>query len=253
MARVSRRNLNTPFLHIMVQGINKDYIFDKDYYKELYLNLIKEHNAEKNVDILAYCIMSNHAHFAVYNEDKEALGKLMQEVNLNFSKMYNKRENRCGALFRNRYRVQPIFDERQLLNCINYIHLNPVKAKMVKKCEDYKYSSFMDYKMNRELAKAQILQRIFGEKFDYIESFKNRQDRLFMDIDEYSDADFKKYIGIVLQEFIKENQKNIVDIFLDRYCLKALIKYLKEECGIPYVNIQNYFEIPRGTMNRLKI
>lgn len=92
--------------------------------------------------------MSNHVHFTIYVEDINELSQLMFKVNSKYAQMYNKKNNRCGVLFRNRYQIQPIFNERQSLNCIDYIYKNPVKAGMVSRCEDYKFSSYNDYKKN---------------------------------------------------------------------------------------------------------
>ena len=62
--------------------------------------------------------MNNHAHFLVYTEDIKQSGKFM----LLYSNFYNLRENRCGVIFRNRYRAEAIKDMKNLINCIKYIH-----------------------------------------------------------------------------------------------------------------------------------
>lgn len=76
MPRIARKDLNTPFLHVMVQGVNKEYIFNKSEYIERYLKIIKKNNEKYKVTILAYCIMNNHAHFLMHAENIEKLGKL---------------------------------------------------------------------------------------------------------------------------------------------------------------------------------
>lgn len=252
MPRISRKNLNTSFLHVMVQGVNKDYIFNKDYYKKQYLELIKKFKNEFNIELLAYCIMSNHAHFAIFNEDKETLGKFMHKANFEYARLYNKAENRCGVLFRNRYNIEPIYNQKHLANCINYIHLNPVKAGMVEKCEDYKFSSYMDYMKNNGLATSDILHQIFGKNFDYTSMSKKQCGRLFMDVDPYSTSEVKECIQAGICEFEKINNLRIADCFEDKNYLKLLVKYLKEECAIPYFSIQEYFEMTNSTFNRIK-
>lgn len=144
MPRVSRKDLQTPFLHVMVQGVNKEYIFKNEEYIEEYLNIIEQKKENYNFLILAYCMMSNHAHFLIYTENVEEFGKFMQKVNLKYSMFYNKNENRCGIVFRNRYKAEPIYDIKYLVNCIKYIHENPVKAKIVEKC-DIKYVEIQNF------------------------------------------------------------------------------------------------------------
>ena len=90
MPRLARKNLNTPFLHIMIQGVNKEYIFNENKYIEKYLEIIDKEKENYNFTILAYCIMNNHAHFLVYVEDIKNFGKFMQKLNLIYAQMYDK-------------------------------------------------------------------------------------------------------------------------------------------------------------------
>ncbi|MBQ3414896.1 MAG: transposase [Clostridia bacterium] len=251
MSRKSRKDLNTPFLHIMVQGVNKEYIFNKKDYIIKYLELIQENKKEFEVTIIAYCIMNNHAHFLVYTENIEKFGKYMQKINLNYAQMYNKTQNRCGILFRNRYQAEPIYDKKYLINCIKYIHDNPVKAGIVKKCEDYKYSSYNNYMNNAEECTSPIMQEIFGKNCNYELLFKRVHDIRFMDDKEsYNNSD--EYIIGGIEEFIIENKICVIDIFQNRKLLIKLIFFLKQNCNIKYNEIRNYLDIPRGTMENLK-
>ena len=101
MPRIARKDLNTPFLHVMVQGVNKEYIFENEQNIKKYLKIIKENKNNYKFEILAYCIMNNHAHFLVYTKDIKLFGKFMHITNLLYAKMYNKENNRVGVLFRN--------------------------------------------------------------------------------------------------------------------------------------------------------
>ena len=134
MPRIARKNIDTPFIHVMVQGVNREYIFEKKSDIELYLSLISKNIENYNLTIMAYCMMNNHAHFLMYVEDIKELGEFMKKCNLQYAQMYNKEKNRVGTLFRNRYRTEPIYNIKYLINCIKYIHNNPVKANIVKKC-----------------------------------------------------------------------------------------------------------------------
>lgn len=253
MPRLARKYLTTPFLHVMVQGVNKEYIFNKESDMELYLKIIQEYYPNYDADILAYCLMCNHAHFAIYTEDVKELSKLMHKINLKFAQIYNKENNRCGVLFRNRYKIQPIYSLKHLANCINYIHENPVKAKMVSKCEDYKYSSYKDYKLKKGMARNKILEQLFGKNCNYLKLFEKSGGKMFIDIDKPCLAEINEHIINGISEFKDENKKMLQDLFIERDTLKLLIKYLKEECEIPYVFIRAFFEMSRGIMDDLKI
>ena len=236
----------------MIQGVNKEYIFNKNEYIENYLNIIKENKVNYNFTIMAYCIMNNHAHFLVYTENIEDFGKFMHKVNLLYAQMYNKKENRCGVLFRNRYKTEPIYERKHLLNCIKYIHNNPVKAKIVSRCDEYKYSSYTDYINNKGVAKSKILEEIFGSNCNFAELFKETVNMRFMDIDTESREEINEYIISGLRKFEKDYEKTTFEILSSRDLLKKLIYYLNSELRLKYVEIRDFFEIPRGTMDDLK-
>lgn len=252
ISRLARKDLNTPFLHVMVQGVNKKYIFNKDSYIKKYMNLLKKYNSEYDVNILAYCIMNNHAHFLIYVENISELGKFMHKVNCEYAKEYNKNENRCGVLFRNRYQAEPIYDIKYLINCIIYIHQNPVKANIVSKCEHYHYSSYNDYLTNTGVSNNKILNEIFGKNCNYLKLFKEIQYKMFIDIDEDDYENVKGYIIKGIEEFKKQHSKKLFEVFAERDILKKLIRFLNNDCGIKYVYIRDFFEIPRGVMDKLK-
>ena len=228
--RIARKNLNTPFLHVMVQGVNKEYVFNTKEYMKKYLEIIKECREKYDFEILAYCIMNNHAHFLVYTENINDFGKFMHKVNLLYAQMYNKKENRCGVVFRNRYKTEPIYDRKYLINCIKYIHNNPVKAKMVEKCEDYEYSSYNEYINNMEITKSKILNEIFGEHCDYAKLFNQSFDKKFMDIEDYNIEMRKEYMAEGIREFVFKFSYTVEDILSYREVFRKLIAFLNVEC-----------------------
>ena len=134
MPRIPKEYINTSFFHIMVQGINKEYVFNNNKDKEKYLKIMKDTKEEINdIQIVSYCVMDNHVHILIYIEDTNNLIKFMHKVNLKYAKYYNKKYDRVGYVFRDRYKTQPIFYEKHLYQCIDYIHQNPVKAHMCRK------------------------------------------------------------------------------------------------------------------------
>ena len=172
MPRRARRSLETCFFHVIVQGINREYIFKKEEYIKKYFQLLLNKSDEYSVMILAYCIMNNHAHFLMYVDDVVKMGKCMKSVNTSYAKYYNKQVKRVGYVFRDRYLSEPIMSERQLYNCIAYIHYNPVKAKMVNRLEDYQYSSYLDYTKKKGIITDEKLILIFGSPYDYLNLFQ---------------------------------------------------------------------------------
>ncbi|MBR3153038.1 MAG: transposase [Clostridia bacterium] len=161
MPRVARSLMRSGYYHVIIQGLNKEYIFSKKEYIEKYKSIVHKKLEDSDVVILGYCIMNNHAHFLFYCEKVENLSKFMQRVNISYSNYYNKRKDRVGYVFRDRYFSQEIINQKQLFNCLKYIHYNPVKANICRNMNEYKYSSYNEFINDREI-------EIWGRFFSFI-------------------------------------------------------------------------------------
>ena len=123
---------------------------------------------------------------------------------------------------------------------------------MVAKCEDYRFSSYNDYKMNKGVANCEIIKKIFGEGCSLNELFAKKSGRIFMDIDKPTISEINEHIMNGTREFQEISNKKISDIFCERDTFKHLIQYLKEGCGISYVWIMKFFDISQGAIDSLK-
>lgn len=79
MPRVARNHSQSKYHHIVVQGVNKSYIFKHPQFMNKYKQIVIDNLKDSNVVILAYCIMSNHAHFLIYSSDWSYISKFMQK------------------------------------------------------------------------------------------------------------------------------------------------------------------------------
>lgn len=140
MARLARIVLPGYPHHIIQRGNRRqDVFFVEDDY-QYYLDLLKEWCAKEDVEIWAYCLMTNHVHLIVMPEIKSNLAKAIGGVHRRYTCMVNRRENWKGYLWQGRFSSYPM-DENWLLKAAAYAELNPVKAGMVKNAEDYRWSS----------------------------------------------------------------------------------------------------------------
>ena len=236
----------------MVQGVNKEYIFNDKKHIEKYLEIINENMKDYNLTIIAYCIMNNHAHFLMYVEDIEELGKFMHKSNFLYARMYNEEKKRVGVLFRNRYQTEPIYDVKYLINCIKYIHNNPVKAGMARACEDYQYSSYKDYINNTGVSQSKIMKKIFGDNCNYSQMFRETAERRLADVEKEEKNTIEGYIVGGIRQYIKEFSDDISEILSNREQFKRLVRYLKEKFGLRYVEIRDFFGMSKGAMDSLK-
>ena len=95
----------------------------------------------------------------------------MKSLNTAYAHFYNKSEKRVGYVFRDRYLSEAIRSERQLYNCLAYIHYNPIEAKIVSLPDKYRYSSYIDYQKNTGIVDDETLRLVFGSKYQYMEMF----------------------------------------------------------------------------------
>lgn len=238
MPRRARRILESGYLHLIVQGINRECIFERGSNIKRYYDLLVSKREESEVDILAYCIMSNHAHILVYADKIENVSRYMKKVNTAYATYYNKQTNRVGYVFRDRYKSKAVKDEWYLYNCISYIHYNPVKAGMVNEPSEYKYSSFNDFYSKTGVVSNKTLKLIFGgikhykEMFDFIHSIdvndadmekKDNGENYLCDID-ISDKEKLKEECIKLKQKNMSNRKIALMIGIDRNKVDRILK-----------------------------
>lgn len=243
MPRKGRYLLNGKLCHYIVQGINKEYIFEEKDDKNKYLSLLKKYYKKYKIDVICYCIMDNHTHLILYSDNINNISEFMRIVNSLYAMYYNKRRNRVGYVFRDRYKSVLILDRRQLLRCIKYIHMNPVKANIVKNESEYEYSSYKDYINNSGFLNQRILDFLFLKSQDYIEKFKEI---------EYIDIYNKKIcLNDVLEEFLFKEKKNINQIKSDKKILIEFIKYLEvKQYKYSKQELANIFGINKATVYR---
>lgn len=119
------------------------FLSDEDRYR-FYL-LLQEGTCRFGYRIHAFCLMTNHIHLAL-QVSEIPLSCVMQNISFRFTRWINRRQKRTGHLFQGRYRAILVDgDSSYFLELVRYIHLNPVRAGMVKDPEEYPWSSHNAY------------------------------------------------------------------------------------------------------------
>ena len=229
MSRQARNQLKTNLFHIMVQGINKSYIFNDSIDIKYYIKLLYEFNSQHNIQIIAYCVMNNHTHILIKCEKINELSKYMKMVNVKFSRYYNKKHNRVGYVFRDRFKSQGIYSEKHMYNCIRYIYENPVKAGICKKPEEYPYSN---YSINKK-----------------IDIYNNEDNWAFIDTEE----DTNKCCEVMLKEILKKNNIDFVELKNNRDILYDIVKIMSKRYNYSLRKISEKLGIGRESIRKLNI
>ena len=144
MPRHARVLSENKIYHIVLKGINANRIFFSDNDYKLFIKYFKEACIDYNVEIIAYCLMSNHIHF-VLKFNNEHMPELFKSFGAKFVPKYNYTHSKTGPLFNGRYYSSPINDDDYLISVLRYIHYNPVKAGICKYPSEYNWSSYNDY------------------------------------------------------------------------------------------------------------
>jgi REP element-mobilizing transposase RayT len=195
------KNFNKGIIaHIYNRGNNKEKIFfeEQDYRAFLFrLGLSlgfteKELNKEKliampysriritninkkNFKIHAFCLMPNHFHLLIEQCGDTSVSKLISKVCASYSKYISKKYNHVGHIFQDCFKAVFIENNPQLMWASSYIHINPVKDKLVKYPEEYKWSSYNDFISDRNLLiiNKELLIETFGDQKSFIKETLN--------------------------------------------------------------------------------
>ncbi|MEA3489651.1 MAG: transposase [Candidatus Omnitrophota bacterium] len=149
MARPLRIEYAGAFYHITSRGNEKGNIFKVDRDKEKFLFYLESAYKRFNIKVHAYCLMTNHYHLIV-ETPLANLSKCMQFLNSSYTTYYNIKRERTGHLFQGRYKAILVDKDSYMEELSRYTHLNPVRAKMVKSPEEYKWSSYIYYIEKRD-------------------------------------------------------------------------------------------------------
>lgn len=144
MARKPRIEIEGGLYHLITRGNNRQSIFNSaDDYSKL-LSLIQAQKSKLPFYLYAYCLMPNHVHLLVERRN-DAISRVMQRILNGFSQYFNRRYQKSGHLLQGRYKAILCQSDQYLSELVRYIHLNPVRARLVRRPEDYRYSSHRAY------------------------------------------------------------------------------------------------------------
>jgi REP element-mobilizing transposase RayT len=140
MGRNPRVHYSGAVYHAMAHGVDGCDIFVDDFDRTAFIYALKRCAEESGAEILAYCLMGNHFHLAI-KVGEAPLSFVIQRLLTGYSIAFNRRHGRKGHLFQARYKAIMCLDDRYLLTLVSYIHLNPVRAGLVMRPQDWPWSS----------------------------------------------------------------------------------------------------------------
>lgn len=176
---ILKQDVPESYYHVYARGANKQPIFLETADYAFFLSLLKRHlsiepianargvgyvNFHDDIQLLSYCLMSNHFHLMFYQIKPGAMPSLMRRIMGCYSTYFNRKYDRRGALFESRYRASRITSDEYLLHISRYIHLNPEKWRT------YDFSSVHYYLGNTspDWVTTEPIKELFGTPSHYL-------------------------------------------------------------------------------------
>ena len=142
MARLSRVVIPGVPHHVTQRGNRRERTFFEDGDYQLYLDLLTEAARAAGVEVWAYCLMPNHVHLIVTPSDADGLWRTFRKVHRHYTGYINARMRTSGHLWQGRY-GSVAMDEGHLISALRYVALNPVRARLAARAQDWRWSSIV--------------------------------------------------------------------------------------------------------------
>jgi putative transposase len=134
------------YFHLYNRSIGNELVFRS---RENYIFFLRKYRflLEEYIDTIAYCLMPTHFHFLIFikKDDIMTIKKRIGILLRSYTNSYNIKYNRHGSLFQQHTKSKIIDDDSYIITLLTYIHQNPIRTGIVKKAEEYEFSSYQDY------------------------------------------------------------------------------------------------------------
>jgi len=216
MARAWRIEYEGAFYHLLSRGNERRDIFIDDSDRRMFLDAVGEMSERFDVDIFAYVLMGNHYHLLVRTQ-RANLTRAMQWFGATYTSRFNYQHARSGHLFQGRYKSIVLQNDAYVMQLSCYIHRNPLRAGVVRRLADYRWSSYQIYAYSKkapdwlstELILAQFAgkdeHRFYREK---VQRYSNEEKRLWEDFRHGCFLGSKKFVAQMHKRYLPPEPHN---------------------------------------------
>jgi REP element-mobilizing transposase RayT len=212
MARPLRITFPGAFYHITSRGNERKSVFKNERDREKFLEYLESATERYNAVIHVFCLMDNHYHILLETPSGN-LPQIMRHINGAYTTYFNVKRDRSGHLFQGRYKAIVVEKDEYAKELSRYIHLNPVRAKMVGTPEEYDWSSYKYYigkKKTYEWLKTDFILGLFGSKVS--ESRKRYKAFVSLLVGQKYESPLKETVGSLLL-----GSQHFIDYIKDHY------------------------------------
>ena len=176
------------YYHIYNRGLNHQAIFQTRRHYIFFLKKTKQYSQQYNITLIAWCLMPNHYHFLIRNEENGNPTRFLQALCNSYVQAYNKEISRKGQLFERGGKAKLVDSDEYIMLVTRYIHLNPVKANLAQSPEDWEFSNYQEWVGTRN---GTMFDKNFSRDYFSPEEYR---DYILQEINEKQEARLKRYV-----------------------------------------------------------
>lgn len=207
MARIARIKTANSKFHIMVRSLKELDLFKENEDKIKYLSLIKKYQLKYGFKVYAYCLMNNHGHLIVDSNGAD-ISRIMHGINLSYARYFNRKYDRYGPVFQDRFKSKIVHDEKYMITLSAYIHNNPKDiVGYENNVKEYPFSSLKEYLNQSDsfgILTRSFLMKLLGTKNEETQKWymslveKSIDEKIEMEIEfENTEADYQAHKIII--------------------------------------------------------
>lgn len=249
MPRQARKESISGIYHIMLRGINRQTIFHDNADRSFFLTVLKKYKETSGFRIHAFCLMPNHIHLLMETEE-EPLETIFKRVGVSYAGWYNKKYERVGHLFQDRFRSENVETTQYYMTVLRYILQNPTKAGMEERPGTYRWSSYLAYEKGKgSLTDTEYALEVFGSRESLIGFVQTPSKDVALDEEQFDRRlreEYEKEVMVQITgcESVSEFQQ------LEKSARKTFVTELYRS-GLSTGQISRLTGIPKTTVHRI--
>ncbi len=232
MPRKARIQSPTGIYHVIMRGINRQSIFEEENDRYKLIEKLAEFKEKSSYKLFAYCLMDNHIHILL-QEHSEPVGVAIKRISSSYVLWFNKKYERCGHLFQERFKSEVVGTDAYFLTVLRYIHQNPIKARMTGDIADYKWSSYGEYIGQGKMVDKEYVLGMFSDipsaalkQFDNFSREKTTE--VCLDVEETKLMSDQKLREIIKEQFGIDSIRLVIE---EKARQEEILKELKQLKG----------------------
>ena len=234
----------------MMRGINRQVIFQSDADRRHFITILGECKEISGFKLHAFCLMPNHLHLLLEPAGDEPLEIIFKRIGSRYAVWYNRKYQRVGHLFQNRFRSENVETDRYYMTVLRYILQNPMKAGMESKPGTYRWSSYLAYeKGGGQLTDTAYAEKMFGGREALIDFVNQANDDEALDdteirwrmTDEEAEELFRDITGCTSSDEFMMLDKPVRRQYVQKLYL----------AGLSVNQIEQYTDTPKSSISRV--